>query len=916
QWYVAGVDPRSEAAQLLRAGDRILAVDGDTRVERIGPWLRLRTIPAGQPYTIRVARESGRQEEFTLSPRLGSGTDTALLGSLASLVYFAFALFVGLLKPGHRAAQLASLSAFCQALYIINPHLIGLDEQGFLLGWGQYVYYAAYFFHPINLALVFHFFYRFPPTVPKGRFWSRLVVALYALAAVIAVGNHWREFATVQDVETASVIFEQHARLFSDLFLIENYFRHLVFILIFAVVVRNYRAVSEPGERRRLKLVTCAALAYALPPLVNMTFARYFERFGPPPASLEPLYHAVVWAGRATTLLFPVVVAYAIVKHRVFDLNFVVRRGLQYLLARNALRVVLALPVAGLAWSVLSDPERTLGEIIFRSSVYFYLLAAATAAFSLKYRRRLVAWLDHKFFREAYDRERVLLSLAHRVQTCDSFEETARLVSRQVEAALHPKSLHIFYRAEDQRELTLGYTSSGGGGVASPPGASRIADDSLLLQALVGEGSTARDYASLRGLPREERAWLEGLRVELLVPLLSADHDLAGLFLLGERKSEQPYAPTDRRLLEGIAGQLTVVYENMRLRERMSREQRIKREVLARLDGGSLNLLRECPACGACYDSDVEVCAEDGRELRLTLPVGRLLEGKYRLERLVGRGGMGAVYEATDVRLSRRVAVKIMTGSLFGDQHALSRFRREARTAARLAHPNIISIHDYGAVEAGGAYLVMELARGRTLREELERAGRFTPRACADLLEQILDGVEAAHAAGVVHRDLKPENILLIEEGSGPARAKILDFGIAKTRIFEAAGSAAHTAPGVILGTLGYMSPEQLAGEEVDEGTDVYSLGVIAYEALTGRRPYRGRTPLELLRSMQTDLLDLPGDDDTPEVRELLAALKKCLAPQASARYATAGEMRRGVVPALRRATDAATASAGQPVLP
>jgi hypothetical protein len=282
-----------------------------------------------------------------------------------------------------------------------------------------------------------------------------------------------------------------------------------------------------------------------------------------------------------------------------------------------------------------------------------------------------------------------------------------------------------------------------------------------------------------------EKEWLDQLDVSLIVPMCGTDQRPVGLLLLGEKKSEEPYSATDRTLLQAIAREMAIVNENALLRARVGREQKIKREVLARFEERNINLVKECPTCGTCFDSSVEACDRDATELTLSLPVERTIDQKYRLERLIGRGGMGAVYQATDLRLDRSVAIKVMLGSMFGDPLALRRFEREARTSARLNHPNIIAVHDYGAIGSEGAYLVMELIPGITLRAELEAAGRIDPHTAAEYFDQILEGVKAAHTAAVIHRDLKPENIL-ISKDHGKTRIKILDFGLAKTTLYVA----------------------------------------------------------------------------------------------------------------------------------
>jgi serine/threonine-protein kinase len=258
---------------------------------------------------------------------------------------------------------------------------------------------------------------------------------------------------------------------------------------------------------------------------------------------------------------------------------------------------------------------------------------------------------------------------------------------------------------------------------------------------------------------------------------------------------------------------------------------------------------------------------------------------------------MGAVYEAADLRLTRRVAVKVMVGALFGDRTALRRFEREAQAAASLSHPNIIGVYDYGPVGADGAFLVMELVDGRTWRQELERSGAIEPAIASTWFDQVLGGLQAAHEAGVVHRDLKPENLLL---AGGDGRApviKILDFGLAKVVAADVAATGTATMPGVVLGTYGYMAPEQLSGQAVDRRADLFAIGVLAVETVTGRRPFTGATFPELLRSLLQDEFRLEGQGESE--RRLDSVLQRCLAKDPVRRYDSAAALRRDLVPAL-----------------
>ncbi len=225
-----------------------------------------------------------------------------------------------------------------------------------------------------------------------------------------------------------------------------------------------------------------------------------------------------------------------------------------------------------------------------------------------------------------------------------------------------------------------------------------------------------------------------------------------------------------------------------------------------------------------------------------TTPInaGRTLGGRYRLEVPIARGGMAEVWEAHDEILSRPVAVKVLQPHLATDEVFLERFRREAVTAARLAHPGVVSTFDTG-IDDGTAYIVMELVKGRTLRQLLSEQGRLEPWQAVAVARQIADALVHAHQAGLVHRDIKPANVLLIEDEMGGMRVKVTDFGIAKA---SAGIGTDLTRTGTVLGTPKYVSPEQIKGEDPDARADLYSLGVVFYEMLVGTPPFVGDTDL------------------------------------------------------------------------
>src|SRR5215813_3960742 len=275
----------------------------------------------------------------------------------------------------------------------------------------------------------------------------------------------------------------------------------------------------------------------------------------------------------------------------------------------------------------------------------------------------------------------------------------------------------------------------------------------------------------------------------------------------------------------------------------------------------------------------------------MTFAIGTWV-GPYEILSPLGAGGMGEVYRGRDTRLNREVAIKVLPASFSNDADRLTRFEQEARATSALNHPNILTVHDFGTHD-GSPYLVAELLEGENLRAQLNE-GAIAYRKAIDYAQQIASGLAAAHAKNIVHRDLKPENIFVTADG----RLKILDFGLAKLRPkrVEPAGSGvatqrAITDPGTVIGTVAYMSPEQVRGQEADYRSDIFSFGVILYEMLSGRRAFTGDSAIEVMNA----ILKEEPEDLTETNAKISPALerivRRCLEKKPERRFQSTSDL-------------------------
>jgi len=298
-----------------------------------------------------------------------------------------------------------------------------------------------------------------------------------------------------------------------------------------------------------------------------------------------------------------------------------------------------------------------------------------------------------------------------------------------------------------------------------------------------------------------------------------------------------------------------------------------------------------CPTCGKDFPEDLKTCPQDNTSLQAdatnisAIPIdpllGRTLDDKYLLEERLGIGGMGTVYRAKHLLIDRAVAVKVLNPRFVEDEAAKARFRREAKAAGRLQHTNAVGVTDFGQTTDGYVYIVMELLEGRTLRDLLSKEAPLDVARSVSIMLQVSSAVAAAHDAGIIHRDLKPANIFIVQRSNVPALVKVLDFGIAKVAA-ETLDDDDHqtlTQVGAMIGTPRYMSPEQCNGSPLTPAADVYSLGVILYEMLTGTVPFSGLTPIAIAVRHSTEAPRRPSEfvSSIPQALEdvVLHALEK-----------------------------------------
>jgi eukaryotic-like serine/threonine-protein kinase len=826
------VTPGSSAERAgLRPGDIILALEGRDIREYSGRRTQVfqANLEIDRPYRFEIEREGRRLELMIRAERIKAFQRWGEIGHIgwqsAALILLAIALLIAFSRPFDFAARWGALALAMLSIGLYFTNMPsgyaaiwrGLPRAVGILLWLPHI--CVYLFGPILLT----FFVLFPRPLFRSR-WPWALVWLPGLLflplnfrfAYLTVYSPDQAFANIPPLWVNNA---QTAML------------GLYGLAALAALAANYARLKDANERRRIRLLFIGGAAGVLPGLTRLVVWGLF------PASAVTVFLTTnVFADVLITVifvLFPVCFAFSILRHRLLDVRVIIRRGLQYTLARGTLLAFV--PALGflLALDLTLNRQQTLGEI-FESRGWIYAALGGLALVAYRQRKPWMEKLDKRFFREQYNSRQILTSVLEDIREAKSFERVAPRVVARIEAALHPEFVSVMARrSSEPRYHNLASAPSG----QTTP--SLAADSKLVALARVLGKPLAvlmADTAWLEGrLPPEEIDFARDARIDLFVPIVSASGSTDAVLALGIKKSEEPYTREDQELLEAIAVSLGLLFEQW---------------APAPAPPVATEAFEVCPQCGLCCDAGESRCPEDGADL-VPERLPRTLGGRYRLARRLGRGGMGTVYEAADSGLERQVAVKVLREHLAWSAEAAQRFKREARAAAGFTHPNVVTVHDYGVAEERHAFLVMELLEGATLRDELKRCDRLEAARAVEIFRGVCAGVDAAHRRQIIHRDLKPENIFVARsEGfDEPGETvKVLDFGIAK--ILTAPGppgtpgeltetmTGFETSAGILVGTIAYLSPEQLLGGPPGMHWDLWAMSVVAYETLAGRLPF------------------------------------------------------------------------------
>jgi eukaryotic-like serine/threonine-protein kinase len=853
----------------IRTGDRIVSINGAPMQRDMNPLFFTRAGDSVPVVTTRgtfviqtVQQERWRQDGL----RHGGGRALSALNTYLIFPLDLWMLGLGVmilgLRPDDRDARLSALTL----VYWASGHGlsdfpgVGAMFATLPVAARAAIYLVDDFFLAAFFAACLNFAIAFPSThARKPRLLWRVLATLAPLPIFLEAAQQSLRRLAPSPSASLPAASEIYATLGPAL-------------LVVALVVLGVRLLrtADLNARRRLELIFISLLpgvlgwiiADVIDHVMNADTAR---------AVGSLINHIGTVAGSS-------IYVYAVVRHRMYGIRVLVRRSIQYAFARGTLIAAMSLPVIGFAAFLWTHRNDSLASLLTGTPA-IYLLLIVPLFLVIRYRRRLLDVVDRRYFREQYDARRLLLQVVSMIRDGSDMLGLSRAVLEEIDRALHPKHISLWHLGASNA-LERGFT-----GGATPADADPLPNGGALATLLATDADPLdlherHSRQLVRRLPQPERDWLQKTDAYLLVPLL-IEQRIVGLMLLGERMSEEPYSREDRDLLRTLAAQLALTFDYSRLKASPA----LVWGTSHRTPLPESDELWSCVTCGRCFSAEHQVCEADGTILVREEGVPRVIEEKYVITHVLGRGGMGSVYQAAQTRLGRFVAVKVLLSHLVGSASMRSRFEREARIVARLRHPAVVTIHDFGVLRSSHAYLVMEYLEGRTLRKTIELGPQPLDRV-RQIMRPVCEAVDAAHQAGVIHRDLKPENIMVLSDGT----PRVLDFGLAKMTGPIGDNEATLVQSGQsfgIVGTLMYMAPEVLGGKPADARSDQYSLAIITYELLAGHHPFAGATDLASIVRSHTDETPQPLRHVQAPVAEAIA---RALAKDAGGRWGSVGE--------------------------
>jgi hypothetical protein len=788
-----------------------------------------------------------------------------------------------------RRVQALGLLFIVIASAFTSPLMIALRESPFatLAAFLDPLYCEAF----LALAL-WHFVWLFP-SEPKPH-WARTIAKTFLVAASVVGVTLFTSNALVGLLSLSSESTWAGPLLLFDRRTATLLFWPVLFTVAApAIPYLIWKSRVETVENRRKIAWFVASIGIALSPILIAVL-------------LTPIFPALsgpIWRARVGAIVYIALAsmvpttAYAVAVSQVLDLHLVIRRTLQYGLAKTSVWCAILLPLFYLVFDIYNNRALRVEEYLTIRRPFEPLLLSLVSFGILTFRHQILQHVDRWFSRDASDHTESLARLEQGLRSARTIREISGVLKREIERAVRPASVAVLM-VDERKEQLVSLES------AVPPLGGKSALLGILRSIRTEIQLSYRADGPVAGLlPPDDRVWLTRTGFGLFSPLIGSPGRLLGVVGIGEGLNGLPYTERDCMLITAMSGQAALKLENSQLRERGPGGGESESGDVASADWQNEPAER-CPGCHSMWKPATRHCECGSPTVEAALPLN--VKGKFQIQRFIGSGGTGVVYLAVDLALDRKVAIKTLPAIRL--KHA-ARLHMEARAMANVTHPNLALI--YGAEEwKGTPLLIFEYLEGGTLLDSLNR-GRIALDEVIELGTQLADALDVMHASGVLHRDIKPSNIGYASDGT----PKILDFGLAK--ILEHSRTAG-TPPAVVpsdpdviaelawgvepagsltvtqqlVGTPLYLSPEALASQPAQPSFDLWGLCVVLYQAYAGKHPLAGESIVDLVRILKRGALPDIRDFRADCPAAFAAFLNDALSPVVARRPVSAADLR------------------------